>query len=200
MKRITLILFFALVVKFLHSQPVLDGVTVSPNPFKSRTLVTYTFSGSGTDTINIYVTTSGYLVMQTLRSNFVVSAGVYQDSIRLDDYPIRPYNVTFAHGTEIFKMYPLLRDITVSVSEESDESCIFQVFPNPFQNVLKFEMPNANGSFTSINIYNSEGMLVYSKQNQSASAEIDLNFLKSGLYYAEIKNYKYQRFIKVVKQ
>ncbi len=114
-------------------------------------------------------------------------------------------------------VYPLLPSGTILVSDmqsglyvfsapnfigiEEQSSELVQVFPNPFHQKIQINIPsNLRSKNASINIYNSQGVLVYQERKVSEEKDMILSLnLSSGLYLLEFvtENQKYhQKLIK----
>jgi hypothetical protein len=72
----------------------------------------------------------------------------------------------------------------IGLKEQSDESGI-NVFPNPFRDVINIRFENA-GEKLSVNIYNSTGQAVCSKECESSLMSIDLENKCAGIYFITV--------------
>ena len=70
--------------------------------------------------------------------------------------------------------------------------------PNPFINKIKL---SGNGKLQGVTIYNAFGQLVYSNDAMNCPEEIDLSFLKPGIYLISLQGEKdLQKSIKIIKE
>ncbi|PVW12404.1 T9SS type A sorting domain-containing protein [Marixanthomonas spongiae] len=80
---------------------------------------------------------------------------------------------------------------TLGVTNTSQNTNPFIIYPNPVQDVIKVE--ENGGELVSIAIYNSVGQQV---MNNVEKKEIRVEHLKNGVYFISIKNTKGEKFIK----
>ena len=71
-----------------------------------------------------------------------------------------------------------------SVEEELAEGLL--VVPNPFNDRIKINTDYEDAGVASINIYNANGILVFSRKNFDLRETIDLSSLKMGFYMMRV--------------
>lgn len=87
---------------------------------------------------------------------------------------------------------------TVGLNEVTFDKNDIMVYPNPINEILNFTNRSNNNSVIKINVYNLNGQLLISGQNENNS--INTSSLTSGIYLAEfIFSDKSREFKKVVK-
>lgn len=196
--RKTFALILLLNAVWLESQITLTSINISPSITVGRSLASYSFSGSGTDTINAYITNSNQNVLLTLRSNFVFTQGLYQDSILLDNFSDGFFYFVLTHGHQVFASKQIIKSVLASVNYSEKNSSI-NIFPNPFKDILKIEFEETPEQNSSLNINNSIGQLVYQKKSTDVRDLIDLSFLLPGIYYLTIENTNYKKHYRIIK-
>ena len=181
------------------SQLSLSFLNVSTTLTVARASATYSFSGTGTDTIGVYLVDQSYYVVKTLRSNFIVSQGVYQDSILLDTEPDGSYNFVLTHGTKIFGAKRIIKSVLASI-EDLPLSSFFSIYPNPVKDKLQLHFESGNTFIRKLLISNSLGELVYTSNDLKTEQEIELDFLAQGIYYLKIETNEGIKTVKFVKE
>ncbi|MEI8112746.1 MAG: T9SS type A sorting domain-containing protein [Bacteroidia bacterium] len=124
----------------------------------------------------------------------------------VESYPFRqpervffnPYNqnelwvTSFGNGMKVGLMN------ATGVNEVKFENSDISVYPNPFDEVIYFNISNLNHTVGKINVFNLNGQLVHSEQNPNNS--IHTSSLTSGVYILEfIFNDQSKEYTKVVK-
>lgn len=183
---------------WLQSQITLTSINISPSITVGRSLASYSFSGSGTDTMNAYITNSNQSVLLTLRSNFAFTQGLYQDSIVLDNFSDGFFYFVLTHGQTFFVSKQIIKSVLASVNSSEKNSSI-NIFPNPCNDLLKIEFEEIPEQNSSLNISNSVGQVVYQKKSMDAHDAIDLSFLLPGIYYLTIENTNSKKHYKLLK-
>ncbi|WP_317899006.1 T9SS type A sorting domain-containing protein [Aurantibacillus circumpalustris] len=75
----------------------------------------------------------------------------------------------------------------------------FKIFPNPVKDKLQFELNDLLIFDLKLMIADALGQIVYSENNFDLKMELDLNFLKSGIYYLKLVGFKNQKVFKLIK-
>ena len=95
-------------------------------------------------------------------------------------------------------------NISQKVPDNISGQNIVQVFPNPVQSILSVYIRNYTDPTTTINLYNSDGQLLYKKVlsiNGSQFVEIPFDYLAAGTYFIYIKSVNETKFVKkIIKQ
>jgi hypothetical protein len=73
----------------------------------------------------------------------------------------------------------------VSVPEESRESLITSLYPNPAMNTLNVEMFVSDGEATTIRMYDAKGRIVFERHLLNSKTVIDVSTFGKGLYVLE---------------
>jgi hypothetical protein len=73
----------------------------------------------------------------------------------------------------------------VSVPEESSESYITYLYPNPAINTLNVEMFASDGETTTIRLYDAKGRIVFERHQLNSKTVIDVSTFAKGLYVLE---------------
>ena len=73
----------------------------------------------------------------------------------------------------------------VSVPEESSESYITYLYPNPAINTLNVEMFASDGETTTIRLYDAKGRVVFERHQLNSKTVIDVSTFAKGLYVLE---------------
>jgi hypothetical protein len=76
-------------------------------------------------------------------------------------------------------------DGLVSVPEESRESYITSLYPNPAMNTLNVEMFASDGEITTIRLYDANGRIVFERHRLNSKTVIDVSTFAKGLYVLE---------------
>ena len=90
--------------------------------------------------------------------------------------------------------------IFTGIVENYLNSIALTVFPNPVKNKLNFESNNTSFENLKINMSNTFGQTVYSKDVFDLKEELDINFLESGIYYLKLESEKGYKVFKIVKE
>jgi hypothetical protein len=72
-----------------------------------------------------------------------------------------------------------------SVPEESTESYITSVYPNPAMNTLTVDLLAPDGESTTIRLYDSEGRIVFERHRLNSLTVIDVSTFAIGFYILE---------------
>jgi hypothetical protein len=88
---------------------------------------------------------------------------------------------------------------TVGMEEYFFNQIDINIFPNPVRDKLHLELGFQVGN-AKLSIYNTLGQIIYSKDGIDKKEEIDLGFLRSGVYYLKINNYEGQKTFKLLKE
>lgn len=98
---------------------------------------------------------------------------------------------------------PIVVDACVSIKEKILLNEI-HFYPNPFKAMLRFEFNNAAKESLQISITNALGQIIYASgllnTELVSDKEIDLNDIKSGIYYLKIKRLNEHTTFKIVKE
>jgi hypothetical protein len=73
----------------------------------------------------------------------------------------------------------------VSVPEESRESLITSLYPNPAMNTLNVEMFASDSETTTIRLYDAKGWIVFERHRLNSKTVIDVSTFARGLYVLE---------------
>ncbi|WP_185154420.1 T9SS type A sorting domain-containing protein [Fulvivirga sp. M361] len=93
------------------------------------------------------------------------------------------YKVSLANGD--CRVFSENRSFVIT-SLESNIGSDLHISPNPFESNVILGIDSPDVDFVSVNIYNANGILVFSKKNLDLRGNIDLSSLKSGLYIMNI--------------
>jgi hypothetical protein len=146
-------------------------LAASPNPFHSRTLVSYTITTSANYTLTL--TNSVAQIVQTLKSNQFLTAGAHQDSLIMTGFPDGTYFLHLIGDVQdvILKVYK--SPLAAQPNDISPEPV--EIYPNPtVDNVrVRAEYPIA--------VWNASGMELSSVYN-CISGETEIALPQPGLY------------------
>jgi hypothetical protein len=174
-------------------------VYVSPNPLSSRAVVNYSFSGTGTDTIGVHVVDGGFFHKLTLRSNYVVSAGLYQDSLIMDHLPDGAYRLVLTHGFLIFAGSFFVKSRLSSVPEWNP-STSWKIYPNPVKDKLTIESESQTTEEINASLFNVQGQEIFQLEKLEQQQTLELGELPSGLYLLKLQSSSGQETIKIIRE
>lgn len=96
--------------------------------------------------------------------------------------------------------YVMLIDMTPiaqGINTLNDKPVTFNMYPNPAQDVVKFDISNLNSTNGSIEIYNALGQMVITAAIAGAKTEMNITGLNAGVYIARVvaenKNVVYKK-------
>ena len=69
------------------------------------------------------------------------------------------------------------------------------IYPNPSIDIFNFY---SESNIESLKIFNSQGKVIYYKNIDDSSGEIDLSYFKKGIYFIEFSNLKSSKFKKII--
>jgi hypothetical protein len=84
-------------------------------------------------------------------------------------------------------------DTTSSYKGELFNNVTMAVYPNPTKDKIWINYPNLNGNQYNISIFDVVGHCVYQKTINTALSELDISYLKNGIYFFTIEN-NYSKF------
>lgn len=92
-------------------------------------------------------------------------------------------------GQKVKTKSNIKNDKLIGVSENELTNSIFNIYPSPTKDVVFLEAKTSNNISFNIEIQNSLGQVIYSKNYNSINEkiEIDLNEFKNGIYFIKIK-------------
>ena len=196
MKKLLTTLISSLFIIILKGQISTNGISASPNPFSKRTLVSYTVQSN--DTISLFVMDITGATKITLRSNYIVSAGAYQDSLMMDSFPFGIYYVALRSKLKGLAVAKIIKSGISSIKEINLNSLI-KIFPNPVRDKLNIEFESAPEE-TNVILFNSLSQNIYVNKIMNQKQEIDLSFLPNGIYFLKLENGPDCEFFKVFKE
>jgi hypothetical protein len=79
-------------------------------------------------------------------------------------------------------------DTTSSYKEELFDNAPIAVYPNPTQGQIWINYPSLNGNQYSLSIFDVIGHCVLKKTVTSTLSELDISYLKNGMYFFTIEN------------
>ena len=132
--------FFSALLSVSVAQPVVDAVTVTPNPFINRTSISYSITANDTVTIKV-LNNIGQTVL-TLFTNSVMTAGSYKDSLIMDAFPQGIYFVQVTLGVRKVIMAKFIKMLPDNVNEDPGMNAL-QVYPNPGNGTFFLKNSNA---------------------------------------------------------
>lgn len=135
-----------------------------------------------------------------LRSNIYLTAGAYQDSLKLDNFPDGIYMVFLSVKTETKPVaYKLVKSAIAEIPTVSALS-LFNVYPNPVLDKINIDFGDTKTEQVKLQINNSLGQVVYFADGVTPEQKIDLGFLSRGIYFLKIQNNSELRNYKIVKE
>jgi hypothetical protein len=159
--------------------------SASPNPFMSRTLLSYTISNADTFSLNVYNST-GWPVINVLSNKFL-QPGVYQDSLRMDAFPPGMYLAQLLTSTSSPQGLKLYKTAIVGLPSQRTAGVL--VFPNPASpnKNLNISVPE-NCAPLKLKFYDASGMLLRTVIEEQCKPvyEFELDQFAPGLYYIEL--------------
>ena len=94
-------------------------------------------------------------------------------------------------------------DLSTSVEEiESDKSFAVKVYPNPVNAVLNIQMNSNEFSKLDVEIFSLDGKMLLRKQQMDSKAvnQVDLSFLRTGIYLCKVSSGENIQITKLIKQ
>jgi hypothetical protein len=197
-KRNCLIIIAFLVFTFTQGQTLIDSLNISPNPYQKRTLLTFSFINNDTVSINIY-NTLGNIIYSPI-TNSVMPSGTYQDSLIMDSYADGIYFVQLKLGHRKTISKKIIKSNTAAIVVHSNSLKGLRIYPNPIINKLNinFEMNIVENYY--VQITNTLGQTIYSKDSLTQKQEMDLSFLESGIYYLRVEVDSLSQVFKIIKE
>ena len=122
----------------------------------------------------------------------------------LEDIRLLNDSIALVSGTNglLFK-FNIKTAVFISIGTGIDEIALdnlaLSIFPNPVTDKLNFQFDNTGLGNLKLTISNTLGQTVYSKENVDLKKELDVNFLKSGIYYLKLYDQKTQKTFKIAK-
>jgi hypothetical protein len=196
MKKLLPTLTFSVFIFLLKGQISTNAISVSPNPFTKRTLISYTVQSN--DTISILVMDLTGMTKVTLRSNYFVSAGAHQDSLIMDGFPPGIYYISLGSKLNGHAVAKIIKSGITNIREININSSI-KIFPNPVKDKLNVESENIPEG-TAIGLFNVLGQNVYLNSHVVQKQEIDLSLLPSGIYFLKLQNNSDYKTFKILKE
>jgi hypothetical protein len=171
-----------------------QSITVNPNPFSKRTLMSFNLATN--DSVSLNVTNTLGSVVATFYANSALLAGNYNDSLIMDGFPDGVYFVLFnlKHGGS--KAVKIIKSTGTDIQRNADELTI-NTFPNPVKNILNIESPQTD--ILKVYLCNSLGQSVYSSMEVRFKHEIDVSYFPVGIYFLKITYRNKQKKFKIVK-
>jgi hypothetical protein len=170
-------------------------ITANPNPCSKRTLIS--FSLLVNDTVSLSVTNVMGSAIATVYTNSPKAAGNYQDSLILDNFPAGIYFVSLKLKQGNSQALKIVKTDPVGI-QENNNTLHFKIFPNPFSGRIYVESPSIKR--LQVEIFNSLGQIVYSIEKIQSSQEIDLSFLKGGIYFLRANDSIEKKVLKILKE
>jgi hypothetical protein len=134
----------------------------------------------------------------TLRSNYAISAGSYQDSLIMDNFPDGIYYVALRDNHKVLAVSKIIKSGITNIQEINLNSTI-KVFPNPVKDKLNI-MIESIPEGTTIGLFNAFGQNVYLNSSVIQKQEIDLSLLPSGIYFLKFRNSSECKTLKILKE
>lgn len=89
---------------------------------------------------------------------------------------------------------------TTSLNDHKKESLDVSVCPNPVKDKIKLLYDPNQTKLDALNISDALGQIILSRNDPNTFEEIDLQFLKSGLYYLKVQSKVGQKVFKILKE
>ena len=188
--------FAALILYFALLTTQSQTLSVNPNPFLQRTLASYTIAS--TDSVSLQLINVSGQVILTPVSNTILSAGSYQDSLLLDNFPLGIYYLVLKVKSGSSKTMKLIKQGPVGINEITFNASL-NFFPNPIKDKLFLHFESTL-KIDKISISNALGQIVHAVNNPQNNQEMDLGFLPGGVYYLKTENKMGQKVFKVLKE
>ncbi len=189
MKQI-LILLIIFLVSFANGQTPADSISATPNPFSQRTLVSYTMVTNDTISIRVYNISGAVIIV--LVTDSIVSTGVHQDSLIMDNFPDGIYYLSLLNRRGILKTAKIVKSSTTAIHQLSTSNLNLTVYPNPSTGVYNVAFNADKSTNVGYQVYNLIGQEVKSGVYWSSvgknTFEVNLGDLMDGAYTLTIFN------------
>jgi hypothetical protein len=86
------------------------------------------------------------------------------------------------------------------INKYNKDHSILSIFPNPTSGNINIEFEDEILRKIEITIFNALGQIVYSSEKANLMVEIDLSFLRSGIYYLNVSSAEIKKTIKLIKE
>jgi hypothetical protein len=121
--------------------------------------------------------------------NFTTNAG---DAYYIDD--VEWYIISENDCKSDFSPLTIYVENCSNLNElELDE--IINIYPNPSSDIFNF---SSESNIENLKIFNSQGKVIYLKNIDDTSGEINLSYFKKGIYFIEFSNCKSSKFKKII--
>jgi hypothetical protein len=109
--------------------------------------------------------------------------------IVIQAYHAGPHSYNIPHGNSVLYVDNLNFDnLITSVSEQTVNNTLFNLYPNPASNFITLNIDNINNADLTLNIYNVIGTLVKSETLKQNQRQINVGDLSNGVYMVTIKS------------
>lgn len=170
---------------FLFSNLSSQTLSVNPNPVYQSALASFTIANA--DSICLLVVDITGKIILTPRPTSFLSPGIYQDSIILDNYPPGIYYVSLKIKSGGSQNTKLVKTGPVGI-EQFSQSSELNIYPNPFNDEITFQLDLANFQNQAFTIQNSFGQIVYNGEILNNIEKITMSALPSGIYFVQLKS------------
>jgi hypothetical protein len=194
-----LLIFIALFIfSCVNGQAIVDDLSINPNPFQKRTSFTYSFINNDTVSVNI-LDIIGNNIYSPI-TNSVMPSGIYQDSLIMDSYADGIYFVQLKLGHRKTISKKIIKSNTAAIVVNANSLNGVRIYPNPLINKLNINFEMNRSENNNIQITNTLGQTIYSKDTLTQKQEIDLSFLESGIYYLRVEGFNVSKVFKIIKE
>jgi hypothetical protein len=194
-----LLIFIALFIfSCVNGQAIVDDLSINPNPFQKRTSFTYSFINNDTVSVNI-LDIIGNNIYSPI-TNSVMPSGIYQDSLIMDSYADGIYFVQLKLGHRKTISKKIIKSNTAAIVVNANSLNGVRIYPNPLINKLNINFEMNRSENNNIQITNTLGKTIYSKDTLTQKQEIDLSFLESGIYYLRVEGFNVSKVFKIIKE
>lgn len=155
--------------------------------------------------VNCFNTTSYYIPSDITisPSNGVMtlskdSLGTYAFAMEIREWKKNTSgNYTLAQVTGVD--FTLDINATVGIKDLKSENAMVKIYPNPAFDKFTLEFESELKIQTNLTVFNTLGQEVYQMNNVSQKKELDLGFLKHGVYFFIVQNSSGRQLLKLVK-
>jgi hypothetical protein len=173
-----LILILLISTKLVLAQPIINSMSVYPNPFNEKATISINLAENDTISLTLFSIT-GQEIKTILKDSFFL-LGSYSIKLSGNSLPDGTYFLSLQYAFNKFIRKTILKSSSSSVSETLKENQTFLLYPNPVKETLYIDIEGLK----TIIIRNSIGEIVKSFQTQSK--DISFSELLPGIYFISV--------------
>jgi hypothetical protein len=171
-------------------------VIVNPNPFDQSTLASFTLASN--DTVTMQIVNSIGQIIYSPYLNTYLSAGIYNDSILLNNFPPGIYYLFFKTNLGGIITTKLVKQGPLGIKQIAGLP-LLSVYPNPVSDYLIIVNPQSEKLL--ISITDSEGRIIYkSTEENKSEIKVEIDGFCNGVYFIKFQSADYERTSRVIKE